>query len=97
MIGFKGGLWISKSTSWAEGGCVIPAAIAACAAVLGLVRSGEVEETEVVSPLPMTDSFSFLDGVLGELRSGEVGFEAGADCELLESFCEVKRRSRSGS
>lgn len=75
----------------------MPAAMAACAAVLGLRRSGDTEDAEVDSPLPISESLVFLDGVLGELRSGEVGDEVGGDCDRLGLFWAGTRRSRSGS
>jgi len=73
---------MSKSTSCAEGGWVIPAAMAACAAVLGLRRSGELEDTDAPdSALAVSESFVVFweEGVLGEivLCSGELGEETG--------------------
>lgn len=71
--------------------------MAACAAVLGLRLSGDVEDTEADSLLPISESLFFIDGVLGELCSGEVGDEVGGDCGMLGLFWAGRRRSRSGS
>ena len=88
IIGSSGGLWISKSTSLAEAGCVIPAAIAAFAAVLGFRLDGDVtlEDLDLSDGVVATDSPSaFVEPRSGDNCFSDAALSCDAGC-ILRSF-----------